>query len=249
MEPLERWLNRPYALVFTANYVPLENIEKQLGRLGPQYQAFYYEVIGSFLKNPGQELLEGAEYYLRREMPDISNEDVCATMHTMIAVDLWIRTYFREKTVLALVENGVQVHVFGKGWEMVSCGHPQNLILSGRMVSSQDCVQAAAGAKIALNTMPWFKDGGHDRIFTAMLQGAAALTDPSKYLLEQFTDQGELFYYDLGRLEQLPELVKKLLQEPGKLYGAASRGKIAAQKGHTWQCRAVALRSTIEGRP
>lgn len=245
VETLDQWMKRPYPLVFTANYVPVANIEKQLAALEPEYRDFYYEMIDAFIRNPGQDLLSGIERLLMREMPDLTEAQLCGVMSNMPAVDLWIRTYFREKTVRMLAEAGISVYVFGKDWDKITCNCPQNVVQNGGMTDSAACVRVAAGAKFALNTMPWFKDGAHDRVFTAMLQGAAALTDPSIYLTEQFTDQKELFYYDLCRLEQLPELVKGLLKEPERIYAAACSGREAAVRYHTWKSRAEILRNYV----
>lgn len=40
-----------------------------------------------------------------------------------------------------LVDNGVRVHVFGKGWENLKVKHPENLILNGRQLDSAECVK------------------------------------------------------------------------------------------------------------
>ncbi len=237
----EQWMQRPDTLVLTANYVPVSNIDTQLAAMEPEYRDFYYEIIQAFLKNPKQNLLSCIETYLRREIPNLSDSQLCEAMSTMPAVDLWIRTYFREKTVRILAEGGIKVHLYGKDWEKISCARPENLMLSGRMVSSADCVQAMAQTKIALNTMPWFKDGAHDRIFTAMLQGAAALTDDSIYLREQLQHMDAVVYYDLQHLEQLPDLVRKLLDDPGQLFELSCRGQTIARDSHTWKHRAQQL--------
>lgn len=238
----EQWMQRPYPLVFTANYVPVSNIDKQIAAMEPEYRDFYYEIIEAFLHNPKQDLLSCIETYLRREIPDLTDAELCEGMRTMPAVDLWIRTYFREKTVRILAEGGISVHLSGKDWDQIRCACPQNLITTGRMVNSAACVQAMAQAKIALNTMPWFKDGAHDRIFTAMLAGTAALTDDSTYLRERFAHKDTIVYYDLNHLEELPELVADLLEHPKQLYEISCRGKEAAGKWHTWGKRAEELR-------
>lgn len=238
----EQWMERPYPVVFTANYVPVSNIDRQLHRMAPEYQDFYYEIIDAFIQNPRQDLLSCIESYLRREMPGLSDAEICEGMSNMPAVDLWIRTYFREKTVRMLVDGGIKVHIFGKDWDKVPCRHPENMVLSGHMAGSADCVQAMARGKVALNTMPWFKDGAHDRIFTAMLQGAAALTDGSAYLREQFQDMETLFYYSLEDLEGLPQQVAELSKNPQRLFEVSRRGKSVAERLHTWGCRAGILK-------
>ena len=64
----------------------------------------------------------------------------------------------------------------------LSCKKPQNIVRHGGQVTSERCVEAVQNARLSLNLMPWFKDGAHDRIFTAMLQQTVALTDDSRYL-------------------------------------------------------------------
>lgn len=245
IEPFAQWEARPYQVVFTANYVRADSIEKQLDHLEPEYRDFYYEIIEALIQHPEKGLLETAEAYLRREIPDINDKGVRMAMSSMPAVDLWIRTYFREKTVRILADGGIPVHLFGKDWEQMDVKHPKNLICSGRMVSSEECMQAMAQAQIALNTMPWFKDGAHDRVFSAMLQGAAALTDTSRYLQEQFYGDDTIIYYDLRKLEELPELVHKMQKRLEWLYSIACRGKAAAEKMHTWEQRAEVLQAYV----
>lgn len=237
----EEWDNRLYPLIFTANYVPIANLEKQLSRLEPEYRDFYDAMIQSLMHNPNQDLLSCIEGFLRREIPDLSDAQLCEGMSSMPAVDLWVRTCFREKTIQALADGGVKIYLFGKDWEQISCRHPENLIVTGRMVTSAECVRAAMQAKISLNTMPWFKDGAHDRVFTSMLCGAAALTDDSRYLREQFADLDTIVYYGLQQLEALPQQVTALLADPQRLFALACRGKRAAVQCHQWKNRAAIL--------
>ena len=103
------------------------------------------------------------------------------------------------------------------------------------------CAEAIADARISLNAMPWFKDGTHDRVFTAMLQHTLSLTDDSRYLRENFTDKKELVFYSLEKREELPELVKKLLEKPEKCMEIAERGYERAVQEHTWKQRAEAI--------
>ncbi len=238
----DQWQQRPYPVVFTANYVSSARIEQQFQALEPEYRDFYYEILESFIQNPGQELLSGIEIYLRRGMPELDDAGLCEALSTMAAVDLWIRTYFREKTVRMLAEGGIRVYAAGRNWDKMPCSCPQNLVSSGKMLDSEACVRVTAQGKIALNTMPWFKDGAHDRIFTAMLHSTAVLTDDSRYLREQFQDMEELVYYDLKHLEELPDRVRELLREPQRLFETACRGRDAAAEFHTWAHRAEELR-------
>ena len=133
------------------------------------------------------------------------------------------------------------VHVFGANWEKLDCSSHDYIIKNGREVDSVTCAEAIADARISLNVMPWFKDGTHDRVFTAMLQHTLSLTDDSRYLRENFTDKKELVFYSLEKREELPELVKKLLEKPEKCMEIAERGYESAVQEHTWKQRAEAI--------
>ena len=110
-------------------------------------------------------------------------------------------------------------------------------VLGGRQVDSAACVQAVRNAKISLNVMPWFQDGAHDRVFTAMLQGTAALTDASRYLREEFADGEEIVFYPLTRLSELTDQTKRLLSDQDRLSRIAQRGYEKAKIRHTWAAR------------
>ena len=172
-------------------------------------------------------------------------EQLCAAMSGMIWIDLFIRSYFREKVVQTLADAGIIVRVFGADWEKIHCKKPQNVRTSGGKVNSAACVQAMRDARIALNVMPWFKDGAHDRVFTAMLQGTAALTDDSRYLREECRDGENICFYSLRALEQLPDQVVSLLEDPVRMAELAERGYRMAEKWHRWKNRAGLLMQAL----
>lgn len=99
-----------------------------------------------------------------------------------------------------LVDAGIQVDVFGKGWDELTCGHPENMILHPQ-TTSEECLKAIAASKISLNVMPWFKDGAHDRVFNSILNGTVSVTDTSKYLCGELKEGQGVCYYDLAHME------------------------------------------------
>ena len=106
---------------------------------------------------------------------------------------------------------------------------------SGEMVSSVSCIEAIQNAKISLNVMPWFRDGTHDRIFTAMLQKTVSVTDESRYLQKHFTDEKELLFYSLTETEALPQRLKRLLAHPEEMEAIAEKGFEKASREYTWR--------------
>ena len=223
---------RTFDLVFAANYVSMEMLEEKVKALDDDYRIFYRRITEDLIADPAQSVDAVMERHIRNELG-------------MIWIDLFIRSYFREKVVQTLADAGIIVRVFGADWEKIHCKKPQNVRTSGGKVNSAACVQAMRDARIALNVMPWFKDGAHDRVFTAMLQGTAVLTDDSRYLREECRDGENICFYSLRALQQLPDQVVSLLEDPVRMAELAERGYRMAEKRHRWKNRAGLLMQAL----
>ena len=236
---------RTVDLVFTANYVSMEMLEEKVKALDDDYRIFYRRITEDLIADPAQSVDAVMERHIRNELGAVPEEQLCAAMSGMIWIDLFIRSYFREKVVQTLADAGIIVRVFGADWEKIHCKKPQNVRTSGGKVDSAACVQAMRDARIALNVMPWFKDGAHDRVFTAMLQGTAALTDDSRYLREECRNGENICFYSLKALEQLPDQVVSLLEDPVRTAELAERGYRMAAERHRWKNRAGLLMQAL----
>lgn len=236
---------RTFDLVFAANYVSMGMLEEKVKALDDDYRIFYRRITEDLIADPAQSVDAVMERHIRNELGAVPEEQLCAAMSGMIWIDLFVRSYFREKVVRTLADAGIIVRVFGADWEKIHCKKPQNVRTSGGKVNSAACVQAMRDARIALNVMPWFKDGAHDRVFTAMLQGTAALTDDSRYLREECRDGENICFYSLRALEQLPDQVVSLLEDPVRMAELAERGYRMAEKRHRWKNRAGLLMQAL----
>lgn len=236
---------RTVDLVFTANYVSMEMLEEKVKALDDDYRIFYRRITEDLIADPAQSVDAVMERHIRDELGAVPEEQLCAAMSGMIWIDLFIRSYFREKVVQTLADAGIIVRAFGADWEKIHCKKPQNVRTSGGKVNSAACVQAMRDARIALNVMPWFKDGAHDRVFTAMLQGTAALTDDSRYLREECQDGENICFYSLRALQQLPDQVVSLLEDPVRTAELAERGYRMAAERHRWKNRAGLLMQAL----
>ena len=236
---------RTVDLVFTANYVSMEMLEEKVKALDDDCRIFYRRITEDLIADPAQSVDAVMERHIRNELGAVPEEQLCAAMSGMIWIDLFVRSYFREKVVQTLADAGIIVRVFGADWEKIHCKKPQNVRTSGGKVNSAACVQAMRDARIALNVMPWFKDGAHDRVFTAMLQGTAVLTDDSRYLREECRDGENICFYSLRALQQLPDQVVSLLEDPVRMAELAERGYRMAEKRHRWKNRAGLLMQAL----
>lgn len=235
---------RTYDVIFTGNFTPKETFLCHFNRLGEEYAAFYQGILEELLKNPDLPDDLVMEKHLLREFPDATKEELKETISNMIFIDTYIRFYYREKAVQLLVDNGIHVHCIGHGWEKLNCAHPENLTHEKNQ-SSHTCLERIADAKLSLNVMPWFKDGAHDRVFNSMANGSVCITDHSRYLDEVLTDGEQVVFYDLKSLEELPQKVKALLENPDRMEEISKKGYAYTMEHHTWASRAKTLHEEL----
>ena len=142
---------RTFDLVFAANYVSMEMLEEKVKALDDDYRIFYRRITEDLIADPAQSVDAVMERHIRNELGAVPEEQLCAAMSGMIWIDLFVRSYVREKVVQTLADAGIIVRVFGADWEKIHCKKPQNVRTSGGKVNSAACVQAMRDSRIALN--------------------------------------------------------------------------------------------------
>ncbi len=232
-------------VVFTGNYVPIQNLMPHIQHMDAESKAFYFDIIQELIKHPDIPMEEALIRRLKQEFPAITREETLSCLHSMVFIDLYVRSHFRQKIICTLAENNISVLAIGKDWEKAGCRCPENIIMAG-MQDSRACLQSMEHAKIAVNVMPWFKDGAHDRIFNGMLQGCAAVTDSSKYLDEILLEGTDYTGFSLQSCDGLPQKIMELLENPAKAEKIAQNGFQKACEGHTWAHRACELLKIIK---
>lgn len=230
-------------IMFAGNYTPPSRFEAQITRINDDYTKFYYGIIDDLLDNPSQSMDEVFLKHLALEIPDLSDDDLATCMANMIFIDLYVRFTVRGNVLRTLIDNGFKIHGFGAGLNLVKYKHPENLIHYGG-VNSITCLRKQYRSKISLNVMPWFKNGAHDRIFNASMNGAVSLSDDSIYLRELFDDKS-IAFYDLKCLDKLPDIAERLLNDDSLLETMSKNAYEITSNAHTWRHRALTLAKYI----
>ena len=106
-------------------------------------------------------------------------------------------------------------------------------VLEGTM-DFQQTASLAANTKILLNSMLSFKNGIHDRVLTAMQNGAVCVTDSSSYIDAHFQNNHDIVLYDVKNMNMLPGIIRELLENPEKAREIAQNGRQKALSSFTW---------------
>lgn len=202
------------------------------------------QVLQELVRHPWrttEEVLE--QYFEELELP-MTEEELGTYISQFRFLDAYAVSFFREQAVRILVENGIRVVVYGEGWERTDWADNSNLILGGKVLAPE-VLPLMYQSKIVLNTMTWFKDGSHDRVFNGMLSGAVVVSDTSVYMQEQFENHKELELFELEAIQELPAIVDDLLRDLPRAQEIADAGRKKALEAHTWKQRAQEIARTF----
>lgn len=179
---------------------------------------------------------EVVEQYLKENHVQYDTARLSQIITDFRIVDSYAVSYYREKVIETLVQNGVKVTVFGRGWDKRKCISNPNLLFKG-YVTPAEILELMKNAKIVLNTMTWFKDGSHVRVFNGMMAGAVCFTDYSKYISEVITNGKNGYVFELDNLEKLVCDVKTVLNGDVDCNQIAENGRAEAVCNHTFKNR------------
>ena len=237
----DSFYNRKYGLIFTGSYVPYTQFEDSILSLPDRMKKMTVLMIEYMLTNRGANNEEALNHALREV---IGTDQIPENVYQECAYytsnsNIYVRHFVREEIMRYLADSDVKMDIFGPGWERLGFDRKKNIVLHDR-IDYIESANVCANAKLSLNIMPWFKNGLHDRIPTAMMNGSAVVTDTSRYIDEVFTKEGDeknIFLFDLTKAESVPAFVEKCLSDEEQLYHVAKRGREKALESMTWERR------------
>jgi hypothetical protein len=160
-------------------------------------------------------------------------------------VDLYVRAVRRRDAVRTLAAGGLSMDLFGTNWQQAGLEESKNVRLhTGTPLVT--VLETMKRTKLVVNIMPAFPRGAHDRIFSAMLSGAVAVSDTTDYLSTFFQDGRDGVFFRWKDLSGLPERLRTLLADPERLQTIADQGRKVSVGQHDWPDRTARLLAMIE---
>jgi len=237
------WEQRSYPVVFTGAWRNPQTYLDLIDSFHPYVKNLLHDAIDQVRARPDLDPFAAAAAVLRERgnalehRPDLFRL-LCAHYSPL---DNYFRAVRRLAVLQELDAAGIAVDLWGKRW-------PQTLFRHHRIhgIATPDEVNAIMGsARLVLN-LGGFADGAHERIFTAMRNGAIAATETTPYLQENFTDRQDFCGYDPLLVNALPDRLNDLLNHPETAAAIAVAGQRKAEADHTWQHRARQIAALAE---
>jgi predicted nucleic-acid-binding Zn-ribbon protein len=166
----------------------------------------------------------------------VTNQEFSDILNSYYLVDKYVRAYYREKVIGILLDNEIDVTVYGYGWDKFECENKEYLTIHSQ-VSFPISLEIISDSKIVLNIMPLFKNGIHDRILSAMVNKAVCVTDSNEYVDKIFINNKNIVLYSLDHLEKLSEKIKDILNNTYKAHSICECGYNEVMQHHMWKNR------------
>ncbi|MBQ4283554.1 MAG: glycosyltransferase family 1 protein [Lachnospira sp.] len=242
---IKAYVDRNIDVLFTGTYIDPKSILMCFDNLADSAKNVALGVIKTMLNDSTLSEEEAMICLFKNYGLDELLDSVPKWMENLPEIDMYVRAYRRDALIRSLVEAGIKVNVYGNGWDKFKCEQQENLVI-GPAIDYIKSLELMGDSKIVLNIMPEFKRGSHERVFCAMLNKAVCLTDRSSYNVAHFEDGKDIVFYDVDNLQELPNIVKDLLNNPDRAMQIAENGYVNASKYHTWENRVTQILETLE---
>lgn len=221
-------------ILFVGSYYDPQIYLKDIKALQGAFRVVADNTLDILLANTNYTLEQAIMAYLNSINFEITDKEFLDLISIMTPVDKYIRNYFRDKVVRTVMDAGLTLTVYGNGWEALKEEYGDKLnLLNDKNTNLLEGIEIMANSKIILSVMPWFKDAIQDRIISTMLCGAACVTDTSKYMIENLTDNENIIFYDLDNISYLPFKLKYLLENHEMSSEVAENGRQIANERYT----------------
>lgn len=218
---LKPFSERKNRVLFTGTY---ENPEK------------YMELMKGLPQTQKKECMELAQQLLDGTVRSMEGRVTPENAGYLFLADAYVRHYRRERCIKEFIRAGTALDIYGNGWsEMTMSGLRGADLQIHPSVMYSDYVNIIGDYRVALNLMPGFVWGSHDRITCAMRNGTAVLTDENPYVRDQYLASGSAVAFSWGCPERMGALAEQMLTDSAETECMACRGRNYADRHHSWE--------------
>lgn len=249
---------KPYDVVFLGScydHETLRNFWRE--KMSVQEAQTIEDAIDIVLGDNQTPLLQGVEKALRESgLKFESDEDF---ENNVYFYAYYVDNYMRGKDRTELIRSikDAHVHVFGDVcWRKEEPIYDWRYSLSGMKnvtihpaVTFEDSLNILKQSKICLNSMPFFKNGTHERIFTGLACEALPITTDNLWIRDNFEHGKDLLIYRPQHWDEVNSWVNDYLKNPSKLKAVVEKGREKVMREHTWDVRVQQLFDGFEKLP
>lgn len=242
-EPLRHipYIDRKYNVVFMGSLGNLQETDSLIKAISNELNDLVLSVTDTAISDMSLDLEQIVYDKLCELNVPFDNGLFSEIMPILSPIDTLRRYYKRLALISSLCYNGIDIDIWGSGWEQ-AIKDPEcrkHIKLHGN-VSYSEAMDIMRNSRIVLSDMPLFLDGSHERVFSSMQSGAISATDGSKFLEECFTDNENIIFYRNNNIEELASDIREKLNNPDTA-NTIINNAVNASADHMWRNRASAM--------
>ncbi|HEX3918114.1 MAG TPA: glycosyltransferase [Caulobacteraceae bacterium] len=159
----------------------------------------------------------------------------CDAMH----IDVRVRALRRYDLIGRLAASGLPITICGNGWAAEAPRFRHATFLGP--LPMPESARLMRTARIVVGTNGNFGAGSHERPLTAMLAGAAVVSDYSRFYAQAFAEDREIALFRWKALDDGLERLAQLAGNPAAAYALGIAGKARVLAAHRWDHRVDAI--------
>lgn len=191
-------------------------------------------------------LLDSKRYYIdefvnsfkKKGVPiNLYIEENPGLINILQIIGRYIYSINRLRVINALAEAGINIDIYGNGWENSNLVNYSNVRIN-KPVNYWQTQKLLRQAKIVLSFQALLRDGTHERVFAGMASNSVVVTNETPYLKEIFQSEKELIFYNFNDLRTMVEKCEEILKDEKKREEISNAAWLAINGKHTFDQRA-----------
>lgn len=235
---------RKIEVLFSGTYTDPDHVLDLIHQYGSIPEKEMLELIDIMSSDLSLTSEDAFRIYLSNHNITLSNKSFAIRLHAYFLADTYMAAHYRFEILRSLCENNIPITLIGHGWSTTQLANYKN-VRALSPIDFRTSFDKMVNAKIILNVMPWFKSGVHDRVFSALLNGAICCSDTSEDLNTYAKKQNAVQLFSLEQLNTLPAQINDLLSHPEQSEQMGKEGQLDALTHHTFKQRAKSLLDII----
>ena len=236
-DKIKKYKERNIEIFFPASYLDIEkfvneNTEWRTGAV----KVISDLAINELKKNSEISVVQATKNVLEQMGETVDKQLIAECMEVFGSyVDTYICRYYRTCVVKSLLDEGLQITVAGSGWSdfKEKYQYKDSLNILSDNMSYEEVLDCIGNSKIVLNVFPWFKNGSHERVTSALLNGAICLSDQNEYTKKYLKDESSAILYDRNNPQNIAKKIRYYLEHQDEAEEVAQNGKKVAMENMT----------------
>lgn len=246
---------KPYDVVFLGSCYDHENLRKFWRQKMSKIDTNIIEAaIDTVLSDNVTPLYKATQMAIEQSGLPIENE--VELEKKILSYVYYVDNYMRGKDRTELIRSikNSHVHVFGD-----CCWRVEKPILDWKhslkgmknvtvhpAVSFEKSLEILKQSKICLNSMPFFKNGTHERIFTGLACRALPITTDNLWIRDNFKHGENILIYRPYHWNEVDSWVTEYIKHDEKRERMIDQGREIVMRRHTWDIRVLQLINNLD---